>query len=84
MKHLIIIFISCFLIFSPLVCQEIETSVVKNDSTQVENVSEEELFLRDIAEKAFEKDEKRDKLEKKLLIAAVTYLLIDKYLQKKK
>ena len=78
MKTVLIILISWCLMFAPLISQE-----VASDSTKTEQISEEEEFLQDIADKAYEKDKKRAKIERNVLLAAVVYLLIDKYLQKK-
>jgi len=72
---LIIIFLSCSLMFGQVVYVAIQ------DTAQVtvqDTASAEELFLQDIAKKALAKDERRKEITNDLLIIAVIYLLVDK------
>ena len=48
------------------------------DTTVVDSISAEELFLKEISDKAIAKDERRKKITNDLLIVAVVYLLVDK------
>ena len=70
MKYLSIIIFSFSLMFAQtVVC----------DTTVVDTVSSEELFLQDISDRALLKDEKRKEFKMDMLTVAVVYLLIDKF-----
>ena len=76
MKLFLTILISCVLAFS---------QVVTKDSTYIYNIglvdtiSVEEQFLNDIAEKALEKEAKKQKLTNDILIIIIIGLLIDDF-----
>ena len=49
------------------------------NTTVVDTISAEELFLKEISDKALAKDERRKEITNDLLIIAVVYLLVDKF-----
>ena len=54
----------------------------QQDTTQVtviDTISAEELFLKEISDKAIAKEERRDKITNDFLFVAVIYLLVDKF-----
>ena len=77
MKLFLVLLISCVLNYS-----QINTIVGVQDSTIVgvqDTTSTEEQFLQDIADKAFEKEAKRQKLTTNVLILIIIGLLIDDF-----
>ena len=49
------------------------------EATWEDTISAEELFLKEISDKALAKDERRKEITNDLLIIAVVYLLVDKF-----
>lgn len=72
MKKLFIIFISVTLVFGQV--------AVPSDSTKI---SEEELFLQEIAEQALENEKKRKNWFITAVVLIVVYTLVDYYLEQK-
>ena len=74
---LISLLLLCSLTFGQVVNVTIQDTI---QVTVQDSISAEELFIQDIAKKAFEKEAKRQKLTNNLLIVAIVALLIDKFL----
>ena len=72
MKIFLMILISCVLTFGQV---EIITATAEQDTT----ISEEELFLKEISDKALAKEEKREKITNRVLTMLVVILLVDKF-----
>ena len=83
MKIFLTILISCVLTFGQWIDIGYLTNPVELDSIFVEQdttiVSEAELFLKEISDKAIAKEEKREKITNKVLTMLVVILLVDKF-----
>ena len=81
MKIILTILISCTLIFSqtvPVTISDILTPVAQDTTI----ISGEELFLKEISDKALAKEEKREKITNRVLVTLVVILLVDKLINK--
>lgn len=61
---------------------EMETMVIYPihiDSTQTDTISVEEQFLKEISDKALAKEERKQKITKRVLIIIIAILLVDKF-----